>query len=90
MFLLLFSKKVFQLSADDSSRLLNSVNYNNAAQDFDSIDSNEQSLIRKRASSMPVMTMKENSAFVKDILFDVCSDFERTLERSLSNSKPSK
>lgn len=26
--------------------------------------------------------MQEKNAFVKDILFDVCSDFERTFERT--------
>ena len=37
---------------------------------------------RCRAASVPTCESEEKSAFVDDILYDVCSDFERTLERT--------
>lgn len=37
---------------------------------------------RKRCASAPTDVSDEQNEFVKNILFDVCSDFERTLERA--------
>lgn len=42
---------------------------------------------RKRAASAPSDALEEKNAFVKNILFDVCSDFERTLERASSRNR---
>lgn len=42
---------------------------------------------RKRAASAPSDALEEKNAFVKNILFDVCSDFERTLERTSSRKR---
>lgn len=42
---------------------------------------------RKRAASAPSDALEEKNAFVKNILFDVCSDFERTLERTSTRKR---
>lgn len=66
------------------------------ASPYDNIDANERLIDQKfkqhlitsgAVTSTPVKNRTEQDEFVNNILYDVCTDFERTLERASMRTK---
>lgn len=78
----------FQAFEELEKKVNNTSQYDNIDSSYRSIDRNfEQRTIASAVTSTPVKNRSEQDDFVNNILYDVCTDFERTLERTSMRTK---